>query len=166
MSLLTPDSGLLFWMILSFGIVFVILSKYGFPVIIKAVEQRKAYIDSSLETARQANEQLANIRVEGEKMLAEAKEKQNAILREALVEKEQIIGEARQKAIAEARLQMEEATRHIREEKDRAISEVRAEITDLSIAIAEKVLKEKISRDKEQQIMIDRLLDEVSFSKS
>lgn len=166
MSLLTPDSGLLFWMILSFGIVFVILSKYGFPVIIKAVEQRKAYIDSSLETARQANEQLANIRVEGEKMLAEAKEKQNAILREALVEKEQIIGEARQKAIAEARLQMEEATRHIREEKDRAIREVRAEITDLSIAIAEKVLKEKISRDKEQQIMIDRLLGEVSFSKS
>ena len=55
MSLLTPDSGLLFWMIVSFGIVFVILSKYGFPVIIKAVEQRKAYIDNSLETARQAN---------------------------------------------------------------------------------------------------------------
>ena len=53
MSLLTPDSGLLFWMIVSFGIVFVILSKYGFPVIIKAVEQRKAYIDNSLETARQ-----------------------------------------------------------------------------------------------------------------
>ena len=52
MSLLTPDSGLLFWMIVSFGIVFVILSKYGFPVIIKAVEQRKAYIDNSLETAR------------------------------------------------------------------------------------------------------------------
>ena len=47
MSLLTPDSGLLFWMIVSFGIVFAILSKYGFPVIIKAVEQRKAYIDNS-----------------------------------------------------------------------------------------------------------------------
>ena len=52
MSLLTPDSGLLFWMIVSFGIVFVILSKYGFPVIVKAIEQRKAYIDNSLETAR------------------------------------------------------------------------------------------------------------------
>ena len=52
MSLLTPDSGLLFWMIVSFGIVFVILSKYGFPVIVKAIEQRKAYIDNSLETVR------------------------------------------------------------------------------------------------------------------
>ena len=75
MSLLTPDSGLLFWMIVSFGIVFVILSKYGFPVIVKAIEQRKAYIDNSLETARQANERLAHIQAEGEKMLAEAKEK-------------------------------------------------------------------------------------------
>ena len=94
MSLLTPDSGLLFWMIVSFGIVFVILSKYGFPVIIKAVEQRKAYIDNSLETARQANEQLANIQAEGARILAEAKEKQNDILKEAFAEKEQIIDEA------------------------------------------------------------------------
>ena len=138
MSLLTPDSGLLFWMIVSFGIVFVILSKYGFPVIVKAIEQRKAYIDNSLETARQANERLAHIQAEGEKMLAEAK----------------------------AHLQIEEATRRIREEKEKAIREVRSEIADLSIAIAEKVMKEKIGRDKEQQQMIDRLLDEVSFSKS
>ena len=97
MSLLTPDSGLLFWMIVSFGIVFVILSKYGFPVIVKAIEQRKAYIDNSLETARQANERLAHIQAEGEKMLAEAKEKQNAVLKEAFAEKERIIEEARKK---------------------------------------------------------------------
>ena len=155
MSLLTPDSGLLFWMIVSFGIVFVILSKYGFPVIIKAVEQRKAYIDNSLETARQANEQLANIQAEGARILAEAKEKQNAILKEAFAEKEQIIDEAHRKAAAETRLQVEEAARRIR-----------SEIADLSIAIAEKVMKEKISRDKEQQQIIDRLLDEVSFCKS
>ena len=148
MSLLTPDSGLLFWMIVSFGIVFVILSKYGFPVIVKAIEQRKAYIDNSLETARQA------------------KEKQNAVLKEAFAEKERIIEEARKKAVSEAHLQIEEATRRIREEKEKAIREVRSEIADLSIAIAEKVMKEKIGRDKEQQQMIDRLLDEVSFSKS
>ena len=154
MSLLTPDSGLLFWMIVSFGIVFVILSKYGFPVIVKAIEQRKAYIDNSLETARQANERLAHIQAEGEK----AKEKQNAVLKEAFAEKERIIEEARKKAVSEAHLQIEEATRRIREEKEKAIREVRSEIADLSIAIAEKVMKEKIGRDKEQQQMIDRLL--------
>lgn len=165
MSLLTPDSGLLFWMIVSFGIVFVILSKYGFPVIIKAMEQRKAYIDHSLETARQANEQLANIQAEGSRILAEAKERQRIILQEALAEKEQIINDAHQKAAAETLLQMEEASRRIREEKEKAIREVRSEIADLSIAIAEKVIKEKINRNEEQQL-IDKLLDEVSFYKS
>ena len=86
--------------------------------------------------------------------------------KEAFAEKERIIEEARKKAVSEAHLQIEEATRRIREEKEKAIREVRSEIADLSIAIAEKVMKEKIGRDKEQQQMIDRLLDEVSFSKS
>ena len=67
MGLLTPDPGLVFWMIITFGVVFVLLAKYGFPVIIKAVEDRKAYIDNSLKAARDANEQLANVKLEGEK---------------------------------------------------------------------------------------------------
>ena len=140
MSLLTPDSGLLFWMIVSFGIVFVILSKYGFPVIIKAVEQRKAYIDNSLETARQANEQLANIQAEGARILAEQR-KTECHPERSICRKEQIIDEAHRKAAAETRLQVEEAARRIREEKEKAIREVRSEIADLSIAIAEKVMK-------------------------
>lgn len=166
MSLLTPDSGLLFWMILSFGIVLVILSKYGFPVIIKAIEERKAYIESSLETARKANEQLANIQKEGEKILADAKDKQNAILKEALTEKENIIDEARKKAAETAQKQIEEAKRQIKEEKERAIREVRSEITNLSIAVAEKVIKDKISKDESQEEIINKLVDEMSFSKS
>ena len=113
MSLLTPDSGLLFWMIVSFGIVFVILSKYGFPVIIKAVEQRKAYIDNSLETARQANEQLANIQAEGARILAEAKEKQNAILKEAFAEKEQIIDEAHRQPDVSAKRRRKQSARSV-----------------------------------------------------
>ena len=166
MSLFTPDSGLLFWMVLSFGIVFIILSKYGFPIIVKAIEDRKEYIDNSIEAARQANEQLANIQVEAAKILAEAKEQQSSMLKEAYAEKEQIIEEARQKAKAETLLQIEEAIRRIHEEKERAIRDVRSEIADLSISIAEKVIREKINRDNVQQQVIDKLLDEISFCKS
>ena len=72
MSLLTPDSGLLFWMLLSFGIVLVILSKFGFPVIVKAIEERKAYIDHSIESARKAEAQIANIEAESAQRLEEA----------------------------------------------------------------------------------------------
>ena len=70
MSLLTPDSGLLFWMVIVFGIVFVILAKYGFPVITRMVDERKQYIDKSLLAAREANEQLANIKADSEMILA------------------------------------------------------------------------------------------------
>ena len=62
MSLLLPDSGLLFWMFVAFGIVFVILAKYGFPIIIRMVEDRKVYIDQSLEVAREANAQLSKLK--------------------------------------------------------------------------------------------------------
>lgn len=166
MSLLTPDSGLLFWMILSFGIVLVILSKYGFPVIIKAIEERKAFIEKSMENARKANEQLSDIQKEAEKILAEAREQQSTILREAMAEKEHIIDEARQKAADATRLEIEAATRQIKEEKERAIRDVRSEITDLAIAIAEKVMKDKINQDKSQEAIINKLIDEMSFSKS
>jgi len=99
-------------------------------------------------------------------MLAEAKEKQNDRPEGSLCRKGADHRGGRKKAVSEAHLQIEEATRRIREEKEKAIREVRSEIADLSIAIAEKVMKEKIGRDKEQRQMIDRLLDEVSFSKS
>ena len=74
MSLLVPDSGLLFWMLLSFGIVFFVLAKFGFPVITKMVEERKKYIDQSLIVAKEANIQLANIKAEGESILTKANE--------------------------------------------------------------------------------------------
>ncbi len=65
MSLLLPDSGLLFWMFVAFGIVFVILAKYGFPIIIRMVEDRKVYIDQSLEVAREANAQFSRLKAGG-----------------------------------------------------------------------------------------------------
>ena len=61
MGLLQPESGLLFWMVISFGVVFVLLAKFGFPVITRMVEERRVYVEKSLEAAKQANEQLAGI---------------------------------------------------------------------------------------------------------
>ena len=95
MSLLLPDSGLLFWMFVAFGVVFVILAKYGFPIIIKMVEGRKTYIDQSLEVAREANAQLAHLKEEGEALVAAANKEQGRILKEAMEERDKIVHEAR-----------------------------------------------------------------------
>lgn len=68
-SFFTPDFGLLFWMFITFLVVLVVVGKFGFPAIVKMVEERKAYIDESLNKAREANEKLANIQAESEQIL-------------------------------------------------------------------------------------------------
>ena len=101
MSLLLPDTGLLFWMLLAFGVVFFVLYKYGFPIITSMIDARKQYIDNALKGAKEANEKIANIEQQCNGLLEEARQKQVEILREATAAREQIIQEAREKADAE-----------------------------------------------------------------
>lgn len=166
MSLLTPDSGLLFWMVIVFGIVFVILAKYGFPVIVRMVDERKEYIDKSLQAARRANEQLVGIKAESEAILAKAREEQARILNEALATRERIVKEARTQAQVEGQKLLDEAKKQIQTEKDSAISDIRRQVAVLSVDIAEKILRKNLDNEKEQMAMIDRLLDEITVSKN
>lgn len=166
MSLLVPDSGLIFWMLLSFGIVFIILAKYGFPVIVKMVDERKQYIDHSLEVAREANEQLANIKLESETIMAKAHEEQVRVLNEVAVTRDRIIKEAKEKAQIEAQKELDEVKKQIQAEKDEAIRAIRRQVAGLSVDIAEKVLRKNLDEEHEQMDMIDRLLDEMTVSKS
>ena len=159
MSLLLPDSGLLFWMFVAFGVVFVILAKYGFPIIIKMVEGRKTYIDQSLEVAREANAQLAHLKEEGEALVAAANKEQGRILKEAMEERDKIVHEARKQAEIVAQKELDAVKQQI--QKDEAIRDIRRQVAVLSVDIAEKVLRKNL-QDKESQMgMIDRMLDEV-----
>lgn len=161
MGLLTPDPGLLFWMIIVFGVVFFILAKYGFRVIIKMVEDRKAYIDNSLKAACEANEQLANVKAEGEKILAQAHEEQARILAEAAATRDRIIKDAQNRAISEGDRLMIEIKKQIETEKESAIRDIRRQVAVLSVGIAEKIMRNKLADAKEQEELIDRMLDEM-----
>ena len=165
MSLLLPDSGLLFWMLLSFLVVFVILAKYGFPVIVKMVEERKLYIDKSLKAADEANSALAGIKATSEKILAEAHEQQIKILNEATQAGEKIISDAKREAQLQAQKQLDEVRAQIAAEREEAIRAVRREIAVLSVDIAEKVTRNSLNRDKSQMELVNRLLDEVITNK-
>lgn len=166
MSLLTPEPGLLFWMTISFGIVVVILVRYGFPTILQSVEKRNNYIEESLKSAREANEELAKVKETSELILADARKEQKVILKEAARLSEQIMNEAREKAAVESEKMISKARTQINAEKEEALKSIRSEVTSLSIALTEKILREKLSSEKEQMGMIDRLLDEIEISKS
>ena len=160
MSLLLPDAGLLFWMLLAFGVVFLVLYKYGFPIITSMIDARKQYIDDALKGAKEANEKIANIEQQCNGLLEEARQKQVEILREATVAREQIIKEAREKADAETEKIIAEAKREIQQQREDALSAVREEAAKVALAVAEKILRRELSGEERQQEYIEKLVDE------
>lgn len=161
-SILTPDLGLLFWMLLAFLVVLFVVAKLGFPAIIGMVENRKQYIDESLKKAHDASERLANIQKEGETMLQEARQKQAQILKEAADTRDAIVAQAKEKAREEGNRLIAEAKSEIESQKQAAISEIRAQMAELSVKVAEKILRKELDSDAKQMETIDRLLDEVA----
>ena len=95
-SILTPDLGLLFWMLLAFLVIFFVLGKYAFPAIVNMVDSRKKYIDDSLQKAHEASERLENIRQESEAILQEARAQQAQILKEAAETRDAIVLKAQE----------------------------------------------------------------------
>ena len=160
-AILTPDFGLLFWMLIAFVLVFALLAKFGSPVITGMVDERKKFIDESLRKAHEAAEKLANIQQESEAMVQQAREQQSAIIKDAGTVRDAIIAEAQNKAKAEAARIMEEANLQIEREKQAAIRDIRAQVAQLSVQIAEKVVRTNLSDDAQQMQLIDRMLDEV-----
>ena len=164
MSLLLPDSGLLFWMTIVFLVVFFILWRWGFPSIIKMVNERKNYIDESLAKAEEANLRRANIQKQGEELLMEAREKQAQILREASQTRDSIVEQAQEKAHEESARILSEAKAEIESQKQAAIRDIRSQVAELSVQIAEKILRKQLTTSAEQAQLIDSLLDEVASS--
>lgn len=163
-SILTPDFGLLCWMLLSFLIVFFLMVKFGFPVITKMVEERKNYIDESLQKAHEANERLAGIQQESERILNEARARQSEILSQAKATGDSIVREAREKAQNEGAKLLLDAKAQIAAEKENALRDIRQTVAELSISIAEKVVRQRLSNDAEQQKFVEQMLDEVCKS--
>ena len=161
-AILTPDLGLLFWMLLAFLVIFFVLAKFGFPAIVNMVEERKKFFDDSLRKAHEANERLANIQAESEKLLQEARERQSVIMKEAAAARDNMIASAEAKAREESARIISEAKAQIETEKQAAIADIRQQVAALSISVAEKILRQHLSDDKKQMEYVDKLLDEVS----
>ena len=161
MNLLLPESGLLFWMTIIFAIVFFILARFGFPIITGMVEKRSRRINDSLEAARVAEEALAHLTQEKERILSDTKLEQDKFMKEAAAEREKMIGQAHAQAKVEADKILQEAKEMIRQEKEAAMREIRKEVALVSMAIAEKVVRKELASNDGQQELVDRLLEEV-----
>ena len=161
MDLMLPDSGLLFWMTVIFGLVLFILAKFGFPIITGMVEKRNKRISDSLEAARIAEEALANLQQEQERLISETRSEQARLMQEAAAERDRMIAQAQEQARAEAQKIMDDARERINEEKEAVMKEIRNEVAKVSLSIAEKIVRKDLSSDASQKELVDKLINKL-----
>ena len=163
MELFTPGFGLVFWMFVSFAVLFFILWKFAWPVILKTVDSRADLIDKGVEYAQNAKENLDNAQQQVARMMAEAHVQEGDILRNAETLKSQIIEQARTEAKKEGQKELDAAKLAIQQARKDAQQSIRQEVSDFAIQIAEKVLRGEMTDKATQAKLVNNLLDEIEI---
>ena len=163
MSLITPDVGLLFWMVIIFALVFFILAKFGFPVITRMIDRRNEHIESSLEAAHKAELKLEKLAQEQEQMIQQTRLEQGRIIREANETRDRIVAQAKEQAQQEASKIVSQAREQIDSERKEAIREIRGQVAALSVEVAQKIIRTDLSSGSQAQLELSKkLLEEAS----
>jgi len=164
MDLVTPGIGLIFWTTLFFLILLFILGKFAWPAILTAIRARNESIRQALDAAERAKKDMAKLQADNEKVLAEAKAERDAMMKEAKKLKDQLIADAKEKAAEEAKKLVANARESIQNEKMAAINDLKNQVANLSLDIAEKILKTKLENSKAQQELVNKLIKEADLN--
>lgn len=164
MELVTPGIGLVFWMAVSFLIVLFLLKKYAWKPILSSLKSREESIENALNEAEKARAEMANLKSDNEALLKEARIERDAMLKEARDMRDNTVNEAKTKAKDEAEKIIAAAKEAIHNEKQAAMTELKNQVANLSIQIAEKVIKGELSDETKQRALVNSLLDEVKLN--
>ena len=148
-------------MFVAFILLFLVLAKWGWPVIIKMMDKRASTIDEGVENARQAKEQLDNARAEADRYMKDVMAKQQEMLRDAQKMKTEIIEQARNEAAKVAQGVMDAAKVSIEQARKQAESQIRDEVSRFSIEIAEKMMRSQLKDTKAQTELVNKMLDDI-----
>ncbi|MCU0435027.1 MAG: F0F1 ATP synthase subunit B [Bacteroidia bacterium] len=164
MDLVKPDLGLFFWMMVTFLIVLFLLTRFAWKPIMKMIKDREASIDDALKSAEKAKADIASMQADNERLLNEARRERDTMLKEARDMKDAIVAEAKGKAKQEADKLIAAARESIHNEKMAAITELKNQVAQLSIDIAEKMLKRELSAENKQKELIGDLLKDAKLN--
>jgi F-type H+-transporting ATPase subunit b len=160
MELVTPAIGLIFWTTVVFTLLVLLLKKFAWKPILSAVDERNQSIKDSLAQAEKARSEMSELTANNEKIIAQAKVDRDLILKEARDIKNEIISEAKDKASKEAEKLVTTAKEQILNEKMKAITELKNHVADLSIEMAEKILRSELSDVAKQKELVTKALKE------
>jgi len=163
MGFVTPDYGTIFWMLIIFGIVLFILKKFAWVPILKALKDREKSISDALNSAEKARKEVAGLKASNDHIIAEARREKDIILKEARDIKDKIVAEARVQANAEAQKSIENAKQQINAEKTAAINDIKQQVAELSVMIAEKIIRKQLENPSEQERLVEDQLKDLKL---
>ncbi|MFY9151738.1 MAG: F0F1 ATP synthase subunit B [Prolixibacteraceae bacterium] len=163
MGFVTPDYGTIFWMLIIFGIVLFILKKFAWGPILKALKDRENSISDALNSAEKARKEVAGLKASNDQIIAEARKEKDQILKEARDIKDKIVAEAKNQANIEAQKSIENAKQQIESEKAAAINDIKKQVAELSVMIAETVIRKELEKPKDQEKLVEDLLKDLKL---
>jgi F-type H+-transporting ATPase subunit b len=164
MELVKPGLGLIFWMTLTFSLVLLILSKFAWKPILNSIREREDSINNALNAAEDARKQMDALKSDNEKLLQQARLERDAMLKEAKEMKEDIISTAKKSADDEARRIVASANESIESAKLKALNELKTQVAELSVDLAEKVLRRKMNDRAEQEAFVNENLKSITLN--
>ena len=154
------DPGLFVWTIITFLILLGVLTRFAWKPLLKALETRENEISQSLEDAKKAKQELERLSAEGDEIIAKARSEAQGIVSEGKKAAEQLTANTLNKAKEEAMANLSAAKEQIKIERDKAIVEIKGEVVNLSLSIAEKLVKKNLSKE-DNKSLIDESLKNV-----
>lgn len=164
MKLVTPDFGLVIWMSLTFLTVLFLLSKFAWKPILKMIKDREESIEGALQSAEKAKQEMVRLQSNNENLLREAQLEREAMLKAARDAKDAMINDAKATAKAEADRMISLAREAINNEKQAAVTELKNQVTQLSLQVAEKLIREQLSSDEKQKELANKLVAELKLN--
>ncbi|MEZ0608819.1 F0F1 ATP synthase subunit B [Fibrella sp. WM1] len=158
MELLTPDLGLLFWQVVIFGALFFLLSKFAWKPITQSLKEREDNIQGALDLAEKTRGEMAKLKAENEQILAQARIERDTILRGAKETADKMVADARDKAAVEGQRMLEQAREAMQNERQALVSSMKKEVVNLSIEVAEKVLRRELTDKSSQEKLVQDLV--------
>ncbi|WP_353132440.1 F0F1 ATP synthase subunit B [Pseudopedobacter sp.] len=164
MELITPSIGLIFWTLVAFVLLLIILRVAAWKPILSAIRERENSIEDALNKAELAKQEMARLSNENESLLKQARAERDEILKEAKTLKDKIVNEAKTQAQVEGAKLIEAAKVEINNQKLAALAEVKSQVANLSLEIAEKVLRQEFADKAKQEQVVEGLLKDIKLN--
>jgi F-type H+-transporting ATPase subunit b len=164
MDLITPEIGLFFWQTIVFLVLLFLMAKFAWKPILSSVRNREQSINDALASAENARKEMQNLKSDNEQLMKEARAERDAILKEARELKEKVITDASEEAKVKADKIVADAKRSIELEKQSAMAELKNHLAELSVEIAEKIVRKELSGKNEQHQMIEKMIGDAKLN--